>query len=90
MEYVLRRRDQWSVGSGFSVLILVLLEYGLRVDHKTIKVQVHHRVLILVLLEYGLRAQQLLGMNTSSLVLILVLLEYGLREERKLIVCYFS
>ncbi len=40
------------------VLILVLMEYGLRAP-ETVKAQLDKYVLILVLMEYGLRAQSL-------------------------------
>ena len=61
------------------VLILVLMEYGLRV-YRWKTVERASEVLILVLMEYGLRA--LFGESKKSgkeMVLILVLMEYGLR-----------
>ena len=62
----------------YYVLILILLEYGLR------QMQQHrfenlYLVLILILLEYGLRHTNKLLKWKQSFVLILILLEYGLR-----------
>ena len=61
------------------VLILILLEYGLRQDLDDYKNIITH-VLILILLEYGLR-QIMKRQQAKELlpVLILILLEYGLR-----------
>ena len=59
------------------VLILVLLEYALRV-YKTIVKANDTGVLILVLLEYALR-DNVLPFKKIIFVLILVLLEYALR-----------
>ena len=76
----------WSARDGLfdlvctlpDVLILVLMEYGLR-DDGMIFTGVPTPVLILVLMEYGLRVDR--GMTTveAIAVLILVLMEYGLR-----------
>ena len=62
-----------------AVLILVLMEYGLR-GPKSRLCRVCSGVLILVLMEYGLRdfLYGILG-NRVRNVLILVLMEYGLR-----------
>ena len=64
------------------VLILVLMEYGLRGLGKNAGSSVSLLVLILVLMEYGLRA--LAGVRSRCTdaggVLILVLMEYGLRD----------
>ena len=61
------------------VLILILLEYGLR-HSKIFRLYCKLQVLILILLEYGLR--QLEGKDWARVprVLILILLEYGLRH----------
>ena len=60
------------------VLILILLEYGLR---QTLQVPAQRAliVLILILLEYGLRREKESANRKTVLVLILILLEYGLR-----------
>ena len=68
-----------------NVLILVLMEYGLRVRYVQ---RPHHTpsVLILVLMEYGLRVPLLAAPMLPFLgVLILVLMEYGLRDGGNLL-----
>ena len=60
------------------VLILVLMEYGLRDQGQREPLTI--MVLILVLMEYGLRGSLLRIQQTILVVLILVLMEYGLRE----------
>ena len=67
------------------VLILILLEYGLRHGKPYGKV-VGVQVLILILLEYGLRPQIKGDMNPFDAVLILILLEYGLRPLKSQII----
>ena len=63
------------------VLILILLEYGLR--HCIIYIiVVHIEVLILILLEYGLRQVEKNASIAYQDVLILILLEYGLRRGK--------
>ena len=62
------------------VLILILLEYGLRQIALRTRAK-HGFVLILILLEYGLRLFNSLGNSNNSFVLILILLEYGLRRD---------
>ena len=60
------------------VILLVLLEYGLRqVEFHTFCHLLH--VLILILLEYGLRPDGIIVKGNDTIVLILILLEYGLR-----------
>ena len=60
------------------VLILVLMEYGLRGKMAVLEERLES-VLILVLMEYGLRAGYASPEgNASYNVLILVLMEYGL------------
>ena len=63
----------------YAVLILILLEYGLR--HKfEFRLDNENDVLILILLEYGLRhCRENDKGNLCAYVLILILLEYGLR-----------
>ena len=62
----------------YRVLILVLMEYGLR---RAIgeNLRTMEEVLILVLMEYGLRQFNVVSGNRAEEVLILVLMEYGLR-----------
>ena len=64
-----------------AVLILVVLEYGLRLQFNMVNGSVY-RVLILVVMEYGLRLLPLLLLYIllSANVLILVVMEYGLRH----------
>ena len=63
----------------FQVLILVLMEYGLRVIQKEREMK-QVIVLILVLMEYGLRGKTRKNhCQVPKRVLILVLMEYGLR-----------
>ena len=63
-----------------TVLILVLMEYGLREIVELLNTAVKRAVLILVLMEYGLRANCRFNIyKTKAYVLILVLMEYGLR-----------
>ncbi len=65
------------------VLILVLMEYGLRVGGQTAVKGECNGVLILVLMEYGLRVGgQTAVKGECNGVLILVLMEYGLRASR--------
>ena len=67
------------------VLILVLMEYGLRGGDNLLNQEKSRKVLILVLMEYGLRAPvegEIWRINPS--VLILVLMEYGLRAADRL------
>ena len=61
------------------VLILILLEYGLRQLQKELE-KCGLPVLILILLEYGLRRLRLGAYVMDEEVLILILLEYGLRQ----------
>ena len=61
------------------VLILILLEYGLRLKIP-VSIDVKNSVLILILLEYGLRRVETGTRNKMHNVLILILLEYGLRR----------
>ena len=74
--------ERWGKGSpprAYPVLILVLMEYGLRGDGDRSPILQHPYVLILVLMEYGLRAGYASPEgNASYNVLILVLMEYGL------------
>ena len=63
---------------GWNVLILILLEYGLRQQDAVSSATVV-AVLILILLEYGLRRGQKGRSVLLRMVLILILLEYGLR-----------
>ena len=63
----------------FGVLILVLVEDGLRVLNPVDLFLDAILVLILVLVEDGLRGMDLLWKVSLSLVLILVLVEDGLR-----------
>ena len=64
----------------FQVLILVLMEYGLRDNLSHEGTCWVFDVLILVLMEYGLReANDILSRSWRVNVLILVLMEYGLR-----------
>ena len=60
------------------VLILVLMEYGLR-RRLWILLAILNYVLILVLMEYGLRLVCKDVIGRDVVVLILVLMEYGLR-----------
>ena len=71
---------QVAFNRAWVVLILILLEYGLR---HIVTVQIKHSmlVLILILLEYGLRQQDAVSSATVVAVLILILLEYGLRPQ---------
>ena len=80
MEYGLRAIDaKTSVGTKVTfVLILVLMEYGLR-GCNILAIMVVSGVLILVLMEYGLRVKHKHQADRSRAVLILVLMEYGLR-----------
>ena len=73
----------------YLVLILILLEYGLRhVD--THYLYVWNIVLILILLEYGLRPlANALRVRTHT-VLILILLEYGLRHVGQIVTVDFA
>ena len=64
------------------VIILVLLEYGLRLAKACLKGFIRG-VLILILLEYGLRRTVLRTTPTFVAVLILILLEYGLRRQNE-------
>ena len=64
-----------------TVLILILLEYGLRQHVDKIQVKKSPRVLILILLEYGLRRERAFRPTCREIVLILILLEYGLRPH---------
>ena len=63
------------------VIILVLLEYGLRLAKACLKGFIRG-VLILILLEYGLRPLRVGRKALKDRVLILILLEYGLRLNR--------
>ena len=54
MEYGLRHFHKYS--EAYEVLILVVMEYGLRPHDRPINR--HYRVLILVVMEYGLRLLQ--------------------------------
>ena len=62
------------------VLILILLEYGLRHMGALGKQVSNYPVLILILLEYGLRPLEKATYEEVVDVLILILLEYGLRH----------
>ena len=55
MEYGLRQDGVVTIGSFSKVLILILLEYGLRQNRKINHGKERGKVLILILLEYGLR-----------------------------------
>ena len=84
MEYGLRVTGKVALSypNLLTVLILVLMEYGLRGhedDHERRDAQL---VLILVLMEYGLREERQLVRYPQGhpQVLILVLMEYGLRD----------
>ena len=55
MEYGLRADRCSSTEDHDPVLILVLMEYGLRVDESKKEMSTEEMVLILVLMEYGLR-----------------------------------
>ena len=71
------------------VLILILLEYGLR-QTNVVALTSFPGVLILILLEYGLRHPRDTAKQVESLlVLILILLEYGLRPDGKKQEVYF-
>ena len=59
------------------VLILVVMEYGLRLMIKTDGS--FKNVLILVVMEYGLRPKNSAKVESWFKVLILVVMEYGLR-----------
>ena len=63
------------------VLILILLEYGLRLQKVEKNASIAYQVLILILLEYGLRLLTLKEQGIHWVVLILILLEYGLRPS---------
>ena len=66
------------------VLILVLMEDGLRDNNKIFGMKNEKAVLILVLMEDGLRVMTTLTLLQSHLkVLILVLMEDGLRVWKK-------
>ena len=60
------------------ILILVLMEYGLRACRG--RLRLGREVLILVLMEYGLRVLKHFNEKQHFGVLILVLMEYGLRD----------
>ena len=80
MEYGLRGESEPRSGEAQCVLILVLMEYGLRVLAVLAYKDLSLPVLILVLMEYGLRVLSPIGSNKEGCaVLILVLMEYGLR-----------
>ena len=64
-----------------TVLILILLEYGLRRGARRCTC-IGKLVLILILLEYGLRLSWCELTDENGNVLILILLEYGLRLNR--------
>ena len=71
---------QGRYGRSTQVLILVLMEYGLRGREDLLRLSLGICVLILVLMEYGLRELHMLHVKVSfGGVLILVLMEYGLR-----------
>ena len=55
MEYGLRLIPEESKEAILNVLILVLMEYGLRQRHTSWRSEAIRQVLILVLMEYGLR-----------------------------------
>ena len=67
----------WLSRTYRDVLILVLMEYGLR-QYMPLFNELEVNVLILVLMEYGLRLLENL-FKPLFIVLILVLMEYGLR-----------
>ena len=73
-------KDNTLQESDRQVLILVLMEYGLRPGHFRIIAQEGY-VLILVLMEYGLRPKKFKTVTGNRAVLILVLMEYGLRHK---------
>ena len=79
MEYGLRVSADMINEKCSRVLILVLMEYGLREHEIELNAQRPYRVLILVLMEYGLRGFRNIRRLVSIRVLILVLMEYGLR-----------
>ena len=65
--------------SELTVLILIMLEYGLGGLHKEIaKDTASLDVLILIMLEYGLGVPYVYGLILVFQVLILIMLEYGL------------
>ena len=65
---------------GIAVLILVVVEDGLRVWQLQLSLERKLRVLILVVVEDGLRARYTKTPNAEKEVLILVVVEDGLRE----------
>ena len=79
MEYGLRPKWVCPKGADSNVLILVLMEYGLRLADAQIVRYPSNHVLILVLMEYGLRLSLQSPPKYVVAVLILVLMEYGLR-----------
>ena len=86
MEYGLRAILKMAVlEERLEVLILVLMEYGLRGFKNKYNDKVLG-VLILVLMEYGLREdKRVLSLTSEAEVLILVLMEYGLRVRNRFI-----
>ena len=62
-----------------NVLILVVMEYGLRPMGKRTPMMLIS-VLILVVMEYGLRLKPQVKALNQQAVLILVVMEYGLRH----------
>ena len=79
MEYGLRHYLRSTRRKNTKVLILVLMEYGLRLADAQIVRYPSNHVLILVLMEYGLRLSLQSPPKYVVAVLILVLMEYGLR-----------
>ena len=74
-----------NVRENNTVLILVLMEDGLRVSAMVDISLRGTSVLILVLMEDGLRDRNVSSSNIQVLVLILVLMEDGLRGQRKIL-----
>ena len=82
MEYGLRLMEENNMKKSFKmVLILVVMEYGLRQLISRAKV-IRCSVLILVVMEYGLRRIREFDGKFDYDVLILVVMEYGLRQNK--------
>ena len=78
MEYGLRPADKDAEYLYHAVLILVVMEYGLRRLAEVTQTKDGGTVLILVVMEYGLRLWNYLSVGVKTQVLILVVMEYGL------------
>ena len=79
MEYGLRPAHLRQNSFDNHVLILVVMEYGLRRTHSLRLCLNTGNVLILVVMEYGLRHVASQHKQKDLVVLILVVMEYGLR-----------